>query len=69
VATPVAARALGEHVPASDFAIEAILSQGVLGAVLRMLADLMVGVIVGAVVSGVVKLIGMPRASRPQASA
>jgi hypothetical protein len=36
----------------------------VLGAVLRILADLMVG----AVVFGVVKLIGMLRASRPPAS-
>jgi len=60
---------LNHNVPASDFAIDAILPQGVLGAVLRILADLMVGVIVGAVVFGVVKLIGMLRASRPPASA
>ena len=60
---------LNHNVPVSDFAIEAIFPQGVRGAVLGMLADLVVGVIVGVVVFGVVKLIGKLRAARPAASA
>jgi hypothetical protein len=53
---------LNHNMRGSDFAIEAILPHGVLGAVLGMLADLAVGVIVGAVVFGIVKLIGRLRA-------
>ncbi|HEY1362422.1 MAG TPA: DUF808 domain-containing protein [Xanthobacteraceae bacterium] len=51
---------LTHNVPALDFAMEAIPRHGVLG----MLADLMVGVIVGAVVLCVVKLTGKLR-SKP----
>jgi hypothetical protein len=43
-------------VPTLHFAIEAIRPQGVLGAVLGMLADLVIGVFIGAVVLCVVKL-------------
>jgi hypothetical protein len=47
---------LTHNLPVLDFAIEAIRSHGVLGAVLGMLADFLVGVIVGAVVLGGVEL-------------
>jgi uncharacterized protein len=47
---------LTHNAPPLDFAIEAFPPHGVLGTVLGMLADLMVGVIAGAVVLGVVKL-------------
>jgi uncharacterized protein len=52
---------LTHNAPPLDFAIKAFPPHGVLGTVLRMLADLMVGVIAGAVVLGVVKLIGKLR--------
>jgi predicted DNA repair protein MutK len=49
-----------------DFSIEAFPPPGVLGILFGMLTDLMVGVIAGAVVLGVVKLIGKLR-RRPAA--
>jgi uncharacterized protein len=52
---------LTHNVPALELAIEAIPPHGVVGTVLGMLADLVVGVIVGAVVLGGVKLIGKLR--------
>jgi len=52
---------LNHSVLASGFAIAAIFPRGGLGAVLGMLADLVVGVIVGTIVFGVVKLIGVVR--------
>jgi predicted DNA repair protein MutK len=52
---------LTHNVPALDFAIGAIPLHGVLGILLRMLADLVVGVIVGAIALGVVKMIGKLR--------
>jgi predicted DNA repair protein MutK len=48
---------LTHNVRVLDFAIKAIPPHGVFGTVLRMLADLVVGVIAGALVLGVVKLI------------
>jgi predicted DNA repair protein MutK len=54
---------LNHNVPVSDFA--AILPHGVLGTALRILTDLVVGVIVGTVVFGVVKLISMLRTMSP----
>ena len=41
-----------------QFAIEAIPTQGMLGTVLGVLADLVVSLILGAVVLGLIKLIG-----------
>jgi predicted DNA repair protein MutK len=52
---------LTHNVPALHDAIEVISPPGVLGTAVGMLADLVVGVIVGAVVLGVVKLIGKNR--------
>jgi uncharacterized protein len=52
---------LTHNVRVLDFAIKAIPPDGVFGTVLRMLADLVVGVIAGALVLGVVKLIGKLR--------
>jgi len=52
---------LTHNVPALDLAIGAIPLHGVLGILLRMLADLVVGVIVGAIALGVVKMIGKLR--------
>ena len=52
---------LTHNAPSLNFAIEAFPPHGVLGTVLGMLADLVVGVIAGAVVLGVVKLIGKLR--------
>jgi uncharacterized protein len=52
---------LTHNVPALHHAIEAILPHGVLGTVLALLTDLVVGVIVGAVVLGVLELIGKLR--------
>jgi predicted DNA repair protein MutK len=60
---------LTHNLPVLNVAIEVIRSQGVIGTVLRMLADLVVGVIVGAIVFGVVKLTGKLRASWPPANA
>jgi uncharacterized protein len=57
---------LTHNVPRLDFSIEAVPPPGVLGTLFGMLADLMVGVIAGAVVLGVVKLIGKLR-RRPAA--
>jgi predicted DNA repair protein MutK len=59
---------LTHNVPALHHAIEAISPQGVLGTVVGMLADLMVGVVAGAVVLCVVKLIGKLR-RKPTAAA
>jgi predicted DNA repair protein MutK len=58
---------LTHNVPPLDFSIEAFAPPGVLGILLGMLADLVVGVIAGAVVLGVVKLIGKLR-RRPAAN-
>ncbi len=52
---------LTHNVPPLNFSIEAFPSPSVLGILLGMLADLVVGVIAGAVVLGVVKLIGRLR--------
>jgi predicted DNA repair protein MutK len=52
---------LTHNVPALHHAIETISPPGVLGPVSGMLADLAVGVLVGAVVLGAVKLIGTRR--------
>ena len=52
---------LTHNVPALHHAIEAISPHRVLGTVLALLTDLVVGVIVGAVALGVVKLIGKLR--------
>jgi predicted DNA repair protein MutK len=60
---------LTHNVPPLDFAIEAFRPHGVLGTVLGMLADLVVGVIAGAVVLGVVKLIGKLRRKAAAAAA
>ncbi len=54
---------LNHSMPALDFAMELILPHGVLGAALGMVTDLVVGVFVGAVVFGVVRLIGKVSAS------
>ena len=59
---------LTHDVPALHHVIEAISPQGVLGTVVGMLADLVVGVIAGAVVLCVVKLIGKLR-HKPTAAA
>ena len=59
---------LTHNMPSLDFAIEAFSPRGVLGTVLGMLADLVVGVVAGAVVLGVVKLIGKLR-RKPAAAA
>ena len=59
---------LTHNVPALHHAIEAISPQGVLGTVVGMLADLVVGVIAGAVVLCVVNLIGKLR-RKPTAAA
>jgi len=58
---------LTHNMPAVDFAVGAIPLHGGLGVLLRMLADLVVGVIVGAIAFGVVKLIGKLR-SKPAAA-
>ena len=60
---------LTHNVPALHHAIEAISPQGVLGTVVGMLADLVVGVIAGAVVLCVVKLIGKLRRKSTAAAA
>jgi uncharacterized protein len=59
---------LTHHVPMLDFAIEAPRPHGLLDAVVGMLADLVIGMIIGAVVLGVVKLIGKLR-RKPDAPA
>ena len=59
---------LTHNVPPLNFAIEAPSPYGVLSTVLGMLADLVVGVIAGAVVLGVVTLIGKLR-RKPDAAA
>jgi predicted DNA repair protein MutK len=51
---------LTHNVPALHFAVEAIRPHGVLGAVLGMLADLVIGMIIGAIVFGV-SLVGKLR--------
>jgi predicted DNA repair protein MutK len=51
---------LTHNVPPLDFAIEAFRPHGVLGAVLGMLADLVIGMIIGAIVFGV-SLVGKLR--------
>ena len=60
---------LTHNVPALHHAIEAISPQGVLGTVVGVLADLVVGVIAGAVVLCVVKLIGKLRRKSAAAAA
>jgi predicted DNA repair protein MutK len=52
---------LTHNLPALHYAIQTISPPGVLGSVIRMLADLVVGVLGGAVVLGVVKLTGRLR--------
>src|SRR5262245_846397 len=59
---------LTHNVPLLHHAIEAISPPGALGIVVGMLADLVVGVIVGAIVLGAVKLIGKLR-RKPAAGA
>ena len=59
---------LTHNVPALHQAIQGISPPGVLGPVVGMLADLVVGVLGGAVVFGIVKLIGRLR-RKPTAAA
>jgi uncharacterized protein len=59
---------LTHNVPALDLAIEVTAPHAVLGTVLGMLADLVVGVLAGTVVLGAVKLIGKLR-PKPAAAA
>jgi len=59
---------LSHNVPALHHAVEAMSPPGALGTLVGLLADLVVGVIVGAVVLGAVKLIGRLR-RRPTAAA
>jgi hypothetical protein len=56
---------LTHNVPPLDFSIEAFPQPSVLGTLFGMLADLVVGVIAGAVLLGVVKLIGKLRRRPP----